>query len=195
MIPQEHKTELTEILEKRGIYFTPSIEIRVNQLEKIPLIEFESNNHDGIYNKVRQAIKPVVNYNWDNNILRVTNISGNEFSIHIYLSKTKGVLSGWEITIWDYLGTTTIGVWKKKYCSDDDCLTIEEIHDIEKRLGEFSHNILHCNDCQSTIPSDKSIRKTEHHEKEYGGQYFTGHFCKDCWERKWRAVEAKENYN
>lgn len=195
MIPVKDKTELTEMLEKRGISFVPSIGISVNQLEKIPLMEFETNNQEGIYNKVRQAIKPVVNYNWDNHILRITNIFGDEFCIHVYLGKIKGTPSNWEITLWDYHGSVTVGVWKKKYESDSDCLTNDEIRDIKKRLDEFSYHVLHCSDCQSTMPSDETIKKTEHHEKEYGGQYFAGHFCKDCWERKWKAIEAKENYN
>jgi hypothetical protein len=194
MISQEDKTPLTLLLEEKRIYFKPSIETRIDHFDKIPLIEFEQNNRDGAYNQVRRAIKPIVNYTWDSPILRVTNIYGDEFSIHVYLGKSKGVPSGWEITIWDYKGNSTVGVWGKKYESDKDCLTHEEIRKIKERLEEYSHHIQHCSDCQSTMPSSPDIKKTEHHQKEYGGQYFAGRYCKDCWERKWRAIEAKETY-
>jgi hypothetical protein len=186
--------ELNEALKAQNLTFKPSISISIRDLEKIPLMEFETNNKGNLYNKVRLAMKEIANYNWDNDILRVTNIYGDEFSIHVYLGKNKGVLSTWEITIWDYKGNSTVGVWQKKYESDKDCLTIEEIRKIKERLEEYSHHIQHCSDCQSTMPSSPDIKKTEHHQKEYGGQYFAGRYCKDCWERKWRAVEARETY-
>ncbi len=195
MISEETKTALTEELKEKGIFFTPSINIRIDRLVDIPLKEFEINNHDGIYNKVRLALKPVVNYGWDNDILRITNIYGDEFSINIYLGRNKNITSDWEITIWDYRGTKTIGVWYKKYLNDNDKLTYEEIRDIKLRLEEFSRHVLHCSDCQTTMPTDKDIAfNPENHKEQYGGQYFAGHYCTKCWERKWKAIEAKENY-
>ena len=196
MIPEETKTALTKELEDKSIFFTPSIEIRIDRLIDIPLMELETNNHDGIYNKVRLALKPIVNYGWDNNILRITNIYGDEFSIHVYLGKNKGIISGWEITIWDYKGTKTVGVWYKTYAADDDKLNINEIRSIKTRLEEFTLHILHCSDCQTTMPSDRGIAfNPEYHKEYYGGQYFAGHYCKKCWEVKWRAIESRENYD
>ena len=186
--------ELAEILKEKGIHFTPSIELRIDSLEEIPLIELETNNKNGLYEQLRIVIKPIVNYHWDSGILRVSNIYGDEFSIAIYLGKNKGIPVCWEVTIWDYKGNSTVGVWGKKYESDEDKLTREEIRDVKKRLEEYSHHIQHCSDCGSTMPPDKTIIKTDEHQKEYGGQYFTGRFCKDCWERKWKAIEAKETY-
>lgn len=194
MIPKEDKTALTEMLEEKGIHFKPSIEIRIDRLSTIPLIEFEANNQNGAYNLVRKAMKPIANYSWDSPILKVSNIYGDEFSIHVYLGRTKDIPTRWEITIWDYKGNSTVGVWTKPYANNDDKLTPEEIYKIKGRLEEYSNHIQHCSDCQSTMPSDDTIRKTENHEKEYGGQYFAGRYCKDCWERKWKAIEAKETY-
>lgn len=52
MIPQEDKTALTEMLIEmlieRGIHFTPSIELRIDHLEKIALKELETNNVDDL---------------------------------------------------------------------------------------------------------------------------------------------------
>lgn len=195
MIPQEDKTALTEMLIERGIHFTPSIELRIDHLEKIALKELETNNVDGIYNQVRRAIKPVTNYGWDNNILIVSNIFGDLFSIHIRLGKYNNKPPVWEITIWDYKGTTTVGVWGKSYVNDDDKLTNEELRAIKERLEDFTRNVLHCSDCQTTMPTNKRIRfNGDVHKEDYGGQYFAGHYCTKCWERKWKAIEAKENY-
>jgi hypothetical protein len=194
MIPKEDETSITEMLKEKGINFTPSIVIGINNLERIPLIELETNNKDGVYNVVRKAIKPIVNYGWDSGILRVSNIYGDEFSISIFLGKNKGIPSGWNINIWNHMGSSTIGVWNKPYKDNDDKLTREEISDIKKRLEEYSHHIQHCSDCSSTMPTGKDIKKTEEHQKEYGGMYFAGRYCLDCWERKWKAIEAKETY-
>lgn len=186
--------ELNEMLKEKGIFFKPSIEIRIDNLERIPLTELEHNNKEGIYEQVRQAIKPIVNYNWDNDILRVSNIFGDEFSISIHLCKFKDVPTAWEINVWDYKGSSAIGRWTKKYVNKDDKLDREMIRDMKKRLEEYSYHVQHCSDCGATMPSEKTISKTESHEKEYGGEYFAGRYCKDCWERKWRAIEAKETY-
>ena len=104
-----------------------------DNLERIPLTELEHNNKEGIYEQVRQAIKPIVNYNWDNDILRVSNIFGDEFSISIHLCKFKDVPSGWEINVWDYKGSSAIGRWTKKYVNKDDKLDREMIRDMKKR--------------------------------------------------------------
>lgn len=195
MIPEEDKTTLTKMLEEKGIYFTPSIEIPLSRLNGISLIELETNNRDGAYNQVRLALKPVANYGWDSPILRVSNIYGDEFSIHVYLGRTKDVPTQWEITIWDYKGTTSIGTWAKPYKSNDDRLSNEEIRAIKERLEEFSHDVLHCSDCKTTMPATRQVKFNSNvHKQEYGGQYFAGHYCRDCWERKWKAIEAKENY-
>ena len=196
MIPQEDKTELTKLLEEKRIAFTPSIELRIDHLVNIPLMELEMNNKDGVYNQVRRAIKPIVNYGWDNSILKVSNIFGDLFSIHIHLRKVKGIRDGWEITLWDYKGHTVVGSWYKKYEGDEDKLTQEEIKPMKDRLEEFTRNVLHCSDCQTTMPTNKRIRfNSDVHKEDYGGQYFAGHYCIKCWERKWKGIEAKETYD
>ena len=48
--------ELNEMLKEKGIFFKPSIEIRIDNLERIPLTELEHNNKEGIYEQVRQAL-------------------------------------------------------------------------------------------------------------------------------------------
>ena len=55
---------------------------------------------------------------------------------------------------------------------------------IEKVTKEYCDGIIPCSDC------GKSIKKTE-----IAGRYFSGVYCSDCWNRTWKEIEAKENYN
>lgn len=55
---------------------------------------------------------------------------------------------------------------------------------IENITKEYCESIVHCSDCDKTIKKD-----------EIAGRYFAGIYCSDCWNRKWKAVEAKETYN
>jgi hypothetical protein len=195
MISEKDKLPITKLLEEKNIGFTPSIEISISRLNDIPLFELDMNNKDGIYNQVRRAIKPIVNYGWDNGILRVSNGFGDEFSFMIRLVKYKGVPSTWEISTWDYTGNKAIGTWHKKYESNDDKLTIDEIKPIKEKMDDFTRNIIHCSDCKTTMPISKHVSfNSDIHKERYGGQYFAGHYCTKCWERKWKAIEAKENY-
>jgi DNA replicative helicase MCM subunit Mcm2 (Cdc46/Mcm family) len=44
---------------------------------------------------------------------------------------------------------------------------------------------MYCSDCGEVIEVAGSHRK----------MYFAGRFCENCWERKWKAIEARENYD
>jgi hypothetical protein len=125
----------------------------------------------------------------------VSNIHGEEFSFYVYLNKIKDNPTHWEISVWNYKGNTTIGTWRKPYESNDDKLSDEEILAINQTLEEFSHGILHCSDCEITMPANNKIKfDSNFHKQEYGGHYFAAHYCKECWERKWKAIKEKETY-
>ena len=55
---------------------------------------------------------------------------------------------------------------------------------IEKVTEEYCKGIVHCSDCGREI-----------HKNEIAGRYFAGIYCKNCWEGKWKAIEAREDYN
>ena len=85
-----------------------------------------------------------------------------------------------DFIIWNSNGFTALGRY------DIDCNappTREFIEWIYCILDNYSHNILHCSDCGKPLPDGK-----------YAGRYFAGVYCEDCWEEKWRAIEAAEDY-
>ena len=55
---------------------------------------------------------------------------------------------------------------------------------IEKTVDNFENHIINCCECGKEIAFS-----------EIAGKYFAGVYCKDCWENKWKEIEAKEDYN
>lgn len=85
-----------------------------------------------------------------------------------------------DFTIWDSDGSTTLGGY------DIDCNappTSEFMDWLYQIIDDYSHKIIHCSDCGRSLPNGN-----------HAGRYFAGVYCKDCWERKWRAIEAAEDY-
>ena len=62
------------------IQFTPSICIAQSDLFRVPLNEL-SEYTGKLYTSIRNALKPICNYRWDNGILRWSNIFGAEFKM------------------------------------------------------------------------------------------------------------------
>lgn len=60
----------------------------------------------------------------------------------------------------------------------------EEIHTLFGFMEDFLNGKVHCSDC------GKLIKK-----KKIAGRFFTGVYCRDCWESKWREQANKETYN
>lgn len=59
---------------------------------------------------------------------------------------------------------------------------------IENITKEYCENKIHCSDCGKEIINDRC-------DGGIAGRYFAGIYCKDCWERKWKAIEANGNYD
>lgn len=58
---------------------------------------------------------------------------------------------------------------------------------ITKRIEEYCNGVIHCCDCGATFP----VKEIE----GYRRSYFAGVYCQDCWDSKWKAIEAKETYD
>lgn len=54
---------------------------------------------------------------------------------------------------------------------------------IENITKEYCDGDIHCSGCGKQIK-----------QKEIAGRYFAGIYCKDCWENKYKDIEAKETY-
>ena len=55
---------------------------------------------------------------------------------------------------------------------------------IDEKINNRINGKINCSDCGKILD-----------EKEVAGRYFAGLYCKDCWERTWKEIEAKENYD
>lgn len=99
--------------------------------------------------------------------------NGEKFSIRTY--------GHWDqLYIWANNGCTSIG-----HYDDIKDKSIEELVDIvETDISNYLNGYIKCSDC------GKLIKKAE-----VAGTYFAGSYCKDCWEGKWKAIEAKETYD
>jgi hypothetical protein len=118
-------------------------------------------------NKLEKYIYKCVSYKWGNSHFRFSNIFGHEFTFQIH---------GNTVHIWDAFGSVSLG----NYPLSPD--SFNEIMEISKRwvLGEKK-----CSDCGTWM----NYRENEKH------RYFAGIYCLDCWNRKWKAIEAKESYD
>ena len=62
----------------------------------------------------------------------------------------------------------------------------EFIKYVESRVQDYCINgIRHCSHCDKILNDEKDV----------GGHYFAGIYCKECWEREYRAKEEQETYN
>lgn len=62
--------------------------------------------------------------------------------------------------------------------------TPEEVREIINTIQDYCEGKICCSDCGRQICID-----------EIAGKYFAGVYCKDCWESKWKAIEARETYD
>lgn len=84
------------------------------------------------------------------------------------------------ICLWCNNGTTSLGTIR----FDNNTLFKDVYEYIGQRIKDYNDGIIHCSDC------DKEMNY-----KEYGGRYFAGVYCKECWDREWKEREARETYN
>ena len=83
--------------------------------------------------------------------------------------------------VWCDNGSTSIGDYEIEY---DNTPSDEFIEWLKTTLNNCIEGKICCSDC------GKQITKAQ-----IAGRYFAGVYCKDCWEREWKAIEAKETYD
>lgn len=158
--------------------------IDICELKKIPLCDFWNK-----FEQIRIAMKFITGNQHDNGQLKLEN-NGNMFAFALF-KKTK--MDEYDVSVWDLKGY--VSIYSRNFESES-CLVpipidiIKEIDDITKK---YSKGIIKCSDCEKEIE-----------EKEIGGNYFAGTYCKDCWlgntgEKKgkggWEYIESQESYN
>lgn len=92
-----------------------------------------------------------------------------------------------------HTNTGNFSLWSEDGCSALGGLAIDDfsappsdtfINWINETTLNWVNKQLHCSDCGTLIS-----------ESEIAGSYFAGKYCKDCWEKTWKAIEAKETYD
>jgi hypothetical protein len=135
----------------------------------------------------RKKLKEISGYTFDNSYFRFDNIYGTEFSFHIneksiWNSKERKFdkLGIFDIGVWDYTGR--IHVFDGKIPNEN---RNEFINDLFSVCEKWSKGEKKCDDCGKWI----------NYQENKSHRYFAATYCTECWERKWKAVEAAENYN
>ncbi|KKK73003.1 hypothetical protein LCGC14_2898200, partial [marine sediment metagenome] len=159
----------------------------------------------GRYLKDRfRAIKLITGYEWDNTHLYLKNTHGDLYAISFneigcpngsinYKKYSKlfhdNLMSNniVEFHIWTQGGTCTIYGKVFMIKSFISCIPESIMVNIKDSVNSYSKDkTLSCSDCGVKI---------HHKTDEVGGHYFAGIYCNSCWNRHWKAVEAKETYN
>lgn len=85
-----------------------------------------------------------------------------------------------EFCVWDESGNTSVlhcGIDSSNVPSKD---FIDQLHET---LNNYNNGICRCSDCGIGMTKD-----------DVAGRYFAGIYCKNCWDKEWKAIEAAETY-
>ena len=123
-----------------------------------------------IRDKFQRNFESIKSYNTSGIIRK--EIDGHKFSL---------LFSRSEIVVWAYNGNLTIGEVKYDY---EKGFNEEQFSPIYEAITNFLSGFIHCSDCGKLIKRE-----------EVAGHFYAGSYCKDCWEGKWKAIEARENYD
>jgi hypothetical protein len=155
--------------------------IIINYMEFTKKLKGDLNLFLNELEEERKKLKKISGYMFDNANYRFSNIYGTEFSFSIYEEKYKEISTGkFYVKVWDYLGQTSI-FNREIFKENED----EFIKDLLFHSDKWSQGEVKCSECNKWISYQENRRHT----------YFAGIYCSDCWEGKWKAIEAKESYN
>jgi hypothetical protein len=160
---------------------TPAVIIYERDFKNTPLWQFETNNREAeSLNDYENRIKHVVGYRYSAKKFLQTISSGNLFVFHVHLMEHKKL---WDIHIWDSTGNRTVICTSFNMISKEtDCIPNDEFEKILIACREYASGTYICSGCKT---------KTNH----IAGHYFAGQYCQKCWDDKYKAIEARENYN
>ena len=101
------------------------------------------------------------------------------FSVSCYCVK-----SGAKINLWANSGRVSLG-HKLVVEATEDKSVVQVATDLAvNRFNDWLNGFVRCCDCGKLITRE-----------DVAGSYFAGVYCTDCWEGKWKAIEANETYD
>lgn len=156
-----------------------NLKIIISTYDLITKLEGDLNDLILELNSIKKHYKSIANYWQGDDIFRVRNIFGTEFSFLVtqdkYMENDIYVLS-----VWDYTGNTLVFAGKIP-----DKNRVSFIRSFEKAIDNYSNGIIKCGECKKDI----SYQQNRSH------RHFAAIYCDNCWNSKWKAIEEKENYN
>lgn len=121
--------------------------------------------------------KDAAGYGWDNIEIKISNSFGECFATHIYQSP-QGYIT---VTIWDERGHIALGTYEMT----ENGFADGEDRRMAKVMNNWTRGFMPCCGCGKEINYQE--KKSQH--------YFAGVYCDECWESKYRELEANESYN
>jgi hypothetical protein len=107
----------------------------------------------------------------------VTNIYGAIFSWSYYLNGN--------LNVWDSTGATLIANVDLPVRDPKTLDRAKAIRKATRQMEEFTSGWIHCSHCDEKVKYVEVITN----------RHWAGIYCNTCWEREYKAKEAKENYN
>lgn len=131
-----------------------------------------------------KAVKRAVGENNRGSVkIRFSNGYGTEFAFMLSKHTHMTTKETWyDLSVWDSLGHTSVISGIVPENSKERQAFIKKVVDFTE---EYTRGKIHCSDCGKIV---------NYHDVQ-NNRYFAGIYCDDCWNRKWKAIEAKENYN
>jgi len=171
---------------KDNFYMIGGFQIPQRIIQEKELWWLDGNNPNGIIIPFKE-LKRLSGYSFDNRHLYFSNIYGGLFAINIHFQDKTRLSSRiyWEITLWDERGFTSVGcITQDVIDKETDRLSNESYKQLSSLTEKYTKGIITCSNC------GKEINRVE-----IAGRYFAGVYCTDCWETKYKAIEAKETYD
>lgn len=160
--------------------FKPTLRVETSYNVLVEILTKHNNKQCHQFYKDLEEFSMTANGDRTHRGQQVTNIYGDPYTWSWYTSPQ----GHGSLHVWNSTGNTQIAL-----VSFPDNLSEKErrglVNGVVKRMEEFSVGYIHCSDCGEKI---------KYHD-ETGGRYFAGIYCQKCWDGKWKAIEAKENYN
>jgi hypothetical protein len=134
----------------------------------------------------RKKLRITSGYAFDNNVSRFRNMYDDEFLFYISEKEKKNEETSnfekknvFEVHVWDVSDRSIISV----------ILTNENKKEVIAKISDccnlWSLGKIHCSDCDKVMD----------YAENKNNRYFAGIYCKECWERKWKKIEAEETYD